>query len=143
MKENKDFEVVASYTRKEAIADGVQVRIPDKIRKEAGIRWPVFVTDTVWDRYLKVPAGMRLQDMDGRIWDMLYMFVQNARRYSHSSKSQFKVIFQMPKDMLWERNEKRSGVSPYHREVTLIAEIGANDIDDPTPAITICTQHDS
>ena len=141
---NERFEVVASYTRKEAIADGVQVRIEDKIRKEAGIRAPVFVTDTVWDRYLKVPAGMTgHQDMEGRIWDMLYMFALRARRNSDSPKVEFKVIFQMNRDVAWDKNERRAGSNPELREVTLTAEIGALDIDDPSPAITIYTHHDN
>jgi len=142
MNENMNFEVVASYTRKEAIADGFQIRIPDDIRSEAGIRYPVYVTRIVWDRYLKVPAGMGCQDMEGRMWDMLYMFVLSAKRNNISSKFEYRVLFQMNRDQAWEKNERRVGHNPEHREVILIAEVGANDIDDPSPAITIYTYHD-
>jgi len=143
MNENMKFDVVASYTRKEAISDGFQVRIEDKIRSEAGIKYPVFVTRTVWDRYLKVPTGLEgHQDMEGRIWDMLYMFVQNAKRNGFASKFKYRVLFQMNRNTLWDKNERRVNDNPELREVILIAEVGATDIDDPAPAITISTSQD-
>lgn len=138
------FDVVASYTRKEAIADGVQVRIEDKIRREAGIKVPVFVTETVWDRYLKVPAGLEgCQDMEGRIWDMLYTSVVVARMKRTTSRFTFKVLFQMPKDLALESNERKHGNVDGFIEVELISEIGAMDFDDPSPAITISTAKDN
>ena len=143
MNETMNFEVVASYTRKEAIADGFQVRIPDELRREAGIKYPVFVTRIVWDRYLKVPTGMAYQDMEGRMWDMLFMFVQNAKRKSIASKFEYRVLFLMNRDTVWDKNERRINNNPELREVILIAEVGATDIDDPAPAITIYTYHDA
>ncbi len=41
-------EVIHSYTRAQALADGVQVEV-SKVAAEAGIRFPVFLTRTVYD----------------------------------------------------------------------------------------------
>ncbi len=41
-------EAVYAYTRAQAIADGYQVEIT-KTAKEAGIKFPVFLTRTVFD----------------------------------------------------------------------------------------------
>ena len=76
----KDWEIIASYTRAEAIADGFQVPIPPEIAKEAGIIFPVFFTRGVYDKYVKAPKGMNHQDEQGRLWDILYMFAMQARK---------------------------------------------------------------
>jgi len=39
-----DWKIIASYTRADAVADGIQVQIPPEITKEAGIIFPVFFT---------------------------------------------------------------------------------------------------
>jgi type I site-specific restriction endonuclease len=43
-------EVIYSYTRAQAVADGVQVDV-SKVAAEAGIRFPVFLTRTVFDAF--------------------------------------------------------------------------------------------
>ncbi len=130
-------DIVYSYTRKDALADGMQVRIPDDIRSETGISYPVFVTRTVWDKYLTVPEEMAdHQDLDGRIWDLLYMFALKASR-TDASNMKFQVIFRMPDKGNWEENEVPVDGNKLMREVTLNAVIGPLDIDDASPAITI------
>jgi hypothetical protein len=138
--EKNDWQVIDTYSRKEAIADGVQVRIPDQIRAEAGIKFPVFVTETVWERYIKVPAGMKHQQFEGRIWDILTMF-RHAARGNDSNRLKFKVHVQMAV-CDFNRNEKWVEGSKTVREVELLSEIGAFDFDDPSPAITIFTEYD-
>ena len=130
----KDWEIIHTYTRKQAINDGVQVRIPDQLIEEAGIKYPMFVTRNVWDEYLSVPVELvGYQDLDGRIWDMLFMFAMEARKIS-GDRLIFQVVFQILKDRKWQNNEKGDEC---YREVTLYAVIGAMDFDDPSPAITI------
>jgi len=79
----------------------------------------------------------RHQDLEGRIWDMLYMFALKARK-NPSNQLTFEVVFQMPDKGDWERNEKvmEPGKKTF-REVTLEALAGPTDIDDVRPAITI------
>ena len=53
--------VIYSYTRAQAVADGVQVEVT-KTAAEAGIKFPVFLTRTVFDAYVEVPPGVTGQD---------------------------------------------------------------------------------
>ena len=69
--ENSPFgEVIYSYTRSQAVADGVQVEVT-KTAQEAGIRFPVFLTRAVYDAYVTVPPGVEAQDEAGRLWDII------------------------------------------------------------------------
>ncbi|MGB7746622.1 MAG: DUF6573 family protein, partial [Verrucomicrobiia bacterium] len=65
-------EIIYSYTRKQAIADGVQVDI-SSVANEAGIRFPVFITRTAFDAYVTVPPNVTGQDEAGRLWDVVWM----------------------------------------------------------------------
>jgi hypothetical protein len=50
----RPFELIYAYTRSQAVADGVQVEV-SKVAAEAGIKFPVFLTRTVYDAYVTVP----------------------------------------------------------------------------------------
>src|SRR5208282_761704 len=65
-------EVIYSYTRKQAIADGVQVEVT-KTAQEAGIKFPMFLTRAVFDKFVAVPEGVTGQDEAGRLWDVVWM----------------------------------------------------------------------
>jgi hypothetical protein len=72
-KEVKVEEVlIHAYSRKEAIEDGFLVDVSETAR-EAGFRYSVAVTRTVWERYVVVPEGVSCQDEGGRLWDILWM----------------------------------------------------------------------
>ena len=62
--------VIYSYTRAQAVADGVQVEVT-KTAQEAGIKFPVFLTRTVFDSFVTVPEGVTGQDEAGRLWDII------------------------------------------------------------------------
>jgi hypothetical protein len=64
--------VIHTYTRAQAIADGVLADVTDTAR-EAGFRWPVALTAAVWDYCVAWPDDTGLQDETGRLWDVLYM----------------------------------------------------------------------
>ncbi len=64
--------LVFSYTRAQAIADGV-LKDVSQLAKEAGFRFPVAVTAGVWAECVKVPDGVSGQDETGRLWDVLNM----------------------------------------------------------------------
>jgi hypothetical protein len=57
-------EIIYAYTRKQAVADGVQVDVSQTAR-EAGIRFPVYLTRAVYDAYVVVPEGVTCQDEPG------------------------------------------------------------------------------
>ena len=116
-------EIIYSYTRKQAIADGVQVDV-SSTAKEAGIRFPVFITRTVFDAYVTVPPNVSGQDEAGRLWDVVWML---RFAIGKATRGQDRLPF-----ALYVRNDNRAA-----RLVKLIAMCGALDIDDPQPAITI------
>ena len=116
-------EIIYSYTRKQAIADGVQVEV-STTAKEAGIRFPVFITRTAFDAYVTVPPDVSGQDEAGRLWDVVWMLRFAIRK---AAAGQDRLPF-----ALYVRNDNRAP-----RLVKLIATCGALDIDDPQPAITV------
>lgn len=78
-------DVISSYSRREAIEDGVLVQlsgpgyegetwIPEMVA-EAGIKFPVAVTASVFHDCIEVtPAAKRAcNDIKGRLWDVLWL----------------------------------------------------------------------
>ena len=116
-------EIIYIYTRKQALADGVQVDVSATAR-EAGITFPTFLTRAVFDAYVAVPPGVSGQDEAGRLWDVLWM-TRFAIQRSQPGADRISVE-------LYVRNDNRKA-----RLVKLVATCGALDIDDPSPAITI------
>ena len=121
---NLEQELIYCYSRKQALEDGIQVAVSETA-KEAGIRYPVFITGTVYERCVAVPDGMSGQDEAGRLWDVLTMFRwAAAKEHEHQTMFCFK---------LYVRNQDDQPP----RLVELVAACGALDFDDPQPAITI------
>ena len=116
-------EVIYSYTRAHAVADGLQVEVT-KTAQEAGIRFPVFLTRTVYDAFVSVPEGVSGQDEAGRLWDIVWMLRFAVRK---SQTGQNRLPF-----ALYVRNDNHRP-----RLIKLIATCGALDIDDSQPAITV------
>ncbi len=92
--------------------------------KEAGIRFPVFLTRAVWDTCVEVPEGVQYQDLRGRLWDVVWMV-------------RFAIIRAKP-------GVQRLPVALYVRNTngrakltSLVATVGPLDIDQPEPAITV------
>lgn len=134
--ELQDWKIIASYTRADAVNDGVQVAIPREITREAGIKFPVYMTQRVYSKYVLVPKGMDYQNEDGRLWDILYMFAMQARK-SISSVLMFEFVCQLPDTGDWTIYERICEENRLFRLITLRAEIGPLDIDNPDPAITL------
>jgi len=76
-------EVISVYTREQAIDDGVLVDVSETAR-EAGFKVPVAVTVELWSMITTIPKAYPGQDKKGRLWDVLYMAVLNAKRSSGS-----------------------------------------------------------
>ena len=88
-------EIIFAYTRADALIDGVLVELSDHIVSEAGIKVKVAVNRAIWDDYLAPSYLDELpgQSVDGRTWDLLWMFGCAARRSRHASTIQFRVLF--------------------------------------------------
>jgi len=128
--------VISTYTTREAVYDGFLVKVDQKISSEVGIKYPVYLTRSAWDKYVCVPVGLEhQQDETGRLWDLLYMFRMRAKQTSGGVLN-FTFISQHP-NFDWSINESRVSDNPIARLVTLRAECRAQDFDDPSPAIFI------
>ncbi|HOW34764.1 MAG: hypothetical protein BWY93_01901 [Euryarchaeota archaeon ADurb.BinA087] len=88
-------DIIFAFTRADALSDGVLVALSDQMVNEAGIKVKVAVTRAVWDDYLLPSYLDELpgQSMEGRTWDLLWMFGCAARRSRHTSTIQFRVLF--------------------------------------------------
>jgi transglutaminase-like putative cysteine protease len=116
-------DVIYTYTRAHAVADGFQVEVTTTAH-EAGIRFPVFLTRSVYDAYVTVPPDVTGQDEAGRLWDIVWMLRFAVRK---AQPGQPRLPF-----ALYVRNDKRRP-----RLVKLIASCSALDVDDSQPAITV------
>ena len=125
-------DVIHAYTRADAIRDGVLVELPAKICQEAGIVVPVAVTSGVWS--LVAPGNideMPCQSVEGRMWDLLWMFTCTARASKGMRRStiHFKCAF------IVSRAAPGGVVLTETRTETLRAACGPGD--DGEPVITI------
>jgi hypothetical protein len=115
---------IFSYTRAQAIEDGVLVDV-SKMAREAGFLYPVALTRAVWERYVRVPEGLAGQDEPGRLWDILWMLSLEVRR---SKKPRSEVRFR-----LFVQTEP--GERP--ELVTLKALCGPGDAAEPVMTILL------
>ena len=116
-------DIIYSYTRAHAIADGMQVDV-STVAQEAGIRFPVFLTRAAYDAYVTVPPDVTGQNEAGRLWDVVWMLRFAVLK---AQPGQARMPF-----AVYVRNDNRRA-----RLVKLIATCGALDIDDAQPAITV------
>ena len=114
--------VIFSYTRAQAIEDGVLVDMTAWAR-ETGFTIPVACTAAVWNEYVQPPKDTEQlgQSMRGRAHDLLWILYNAIRRSAGGNELLFKVIFlQAP---------------GRHEEVTLRSHCGPGDRGEPVLTI--------
>lgn len=113
-------DVIHSYTRAQAIEDGVLVDV-SQTATEAGFKFPVAVTRAVWEEYITPDERSRGlgQCEDGRLWDVLSGLKFYAKRGGQEIR--FLVIMVM--------KEKQ------RREIELKALCGPGDNFEPVITI--------
>jgi len=126
------------YSRAQALKDGNQFDVSE-VAKEVGFVYPVFLTRSVYFRYVVVPEGVECQDESGRLWDILWMLYSAIKRPSlrpqqapGEAEREDRMEFS-----LMVRNDNHAP-----KLVTLLSVCGPNDIDDPRPAITVMLHSD-
>ena len=117
-------EIIFVYSRRDAVADGYQIDVSETAR-EAGIRYPTFITHGVYGQFVTVPPGVDCQDERGRLWDVVWMLACAIRQPGGTSS---RLSFQLS---VRNSNNKEPAL------VSLRADCGPLDFDDPQPAITI------
>lgn len=125
-----DAEVIHAYTRAQAIADGELVELPEAVCREAGFRFPVAATRTVWESCIHWPeTETGLQDESGRLWDVLWMARCAGLRVRDASRVEFQLHV-VPRGGDASDDE----MPPL---VTLVLHIGPGDTPDPVITIML------
>src|SRR6476469_6356048 len=94
-------DLIHAYSRADALRDGVLIDVTE-MAAEAGIRYPVALTSTVWAKCVVVPPGVQGQDEAGRLWDVLWL-LRVAIRQSADGGSVLRYALHV-------RNDNRPGI---------------------------------
>lgn len=118
-------DIIFSYTRAEAIADGVLIDVT-KLAKEAGFRVPLALTHAAWAEAVAVTREDECQEETGRLWDVLNVLRYEALRAKNESLLFFEVLI------------SKGGKPP--RPVRLKAHIGPGD--DGASVLTVMSPNE-
>lgn len=119
MTADNDWNLIYSYTRAQAIADGVLVDVTDAARA-VGFKVHTAVSEHLYHGYVEPPAGLtgEGQSVTGRLHDLLFLVLCSAKK-SHPSadRATVRIAFLM---------------EPGRTEtVDVIAHIGPGDQGEP------------
>ena len=126
-------EVISTYTRAQAIEDGVLVDA-GSTAQEVGFSVPVALTSTVWadcvawtdDDSRKKP----FQDQVGRLYDVLFMAAFAIRTSTDSGDRLLYELYRVPRD----------GYSTEAKPVTLKLIIGPGDHGEPVMTVMLLNE---
>lgn len=126
-------EVISTYTRAQAIEDGVLIDT-GSMAQEAGFKWPVAVTSAAWAdciAWTEDDSDKQVyQDQSGRLWDVLFMASHAIRQGSGSGD---RLLFKLYR-------VRRDGYSKEAILATLKLIVGPGDQGEPV--ITILLPHE-
>ncbi len=99
-----DIEMIDSYSRSQALADGVLIDISQEAR-ENGFKMPAAITGSLFHSYIKPPAGLEDegQSISGRLHGLFEMTKAAAAKKWEANRVSFGVMFLMKAGVL-ERN---------------------------------------
>lgn len=116
--------VIVSYTRAQALEDGVLVD-PGALAQEAGFHWPVALTRAVWEDCIAWEDADNhsqvYQDQTGRLWDVLFMAAMAIRQSGNVGDQLQFTLYRVPRD----GHSKRAAV------VTVKLIVGTGDHGEP------------
>lgn len=122
-----ESDLIHSYTRANAIADGVLVDVTT-VAREAGFNFPVALTRAAWEKCVAWTDDDNdrkdtAQDEAGRLWDVLFL----AARYCKGAASSriYFSVYAVPRD--------GKGTRPLNTPLTAVCGPG----DKAEPVITI------
>ncbi len=123
-------EVISTYTRAQALEDGVLVDA-GPMAKEVGFRFSVALTSAVWADCVAWTDSdsrkMPFQDQSGRLYDVLFMAAFAIRTSAVSSDRLLYELYRVPRD----------GYSTAPVPVTLKLIVGPGDTGEPTMTILL------
>ncbi len=126
--DDQGFNIIYSYTRSQAIADGVLIDVTDQAN-ETGFKVPVAISDHLYNGYIVPPNGLdgEGQSISGRLHDVLLMTFYAAKVRWDGERVYFEVLFLM-------------GGGPRFEKVQCVAIVGPGD--EGEPVLTICLPED-
>ena len=123
-------EVISTYTRAQAIEDGVLVDA-GSMPTEAGFKLPVALTSAVWADCVAWTDSdsrkMPFQDQSGRLYDVLFMASFAIRTSANAGDRLLYELYRVPRD----------GYSTEAKPVTLKLIIGPGDQGEPVLTILL------
>jgi len=123
-------EVISTYTRAQAIEDGVLIDT-GSMAQEAGFKWPVAVTSAAWAdciAWTEDDSDKQVyQDQSGRLWDVLFMASHAIRQDSGSGD---RLLFKLYR-------VRRDGYSKEAILATLKLIVGPGDQGEPVITILL------
>ena len=94
-------ELIYSYSRAQAIADGVLIDA-GAMAEEAGFLWPVALTSAAWEDCVawseQDNERQTYQDESGRLWDLLFMARHAIRLSQGDSDRMLFKFYRVPRD---------------------------------------------
>ena len=126
-------DVIHTYTRAQAIQDGVLVAVDDDLARSAGFGVPVALTTTAWADCVAWDEeneagrdGATGQDETGRLWDVLTMARYAAARATGASRVDYDLMRVPP-----------AGALSTASLATLSLHIGPGDNAEPVVTIML------
>jgi hypothetical protein len=122
-----DLDVIYTYTRANAIADGVLVDLSANFPDECSqlYKYPVAATAAVWRIIEQAVAGDSSNSLKGVVWDLLWMSQKGISKRLDPTQHLFTVIITGAGGSRFERNQ--------HYEFKAMCHPG----DTAEPVITI------
>lgn len=114
--------LIYSYTRAEALADGVLVDA-SALARDCGFRFPVALTSAAWADCVAVPLDVCGQDETGRLWDVLNCLAFAARQGKQADTVWFSVVVRTS--------------DTHHETVKLKAVCGPGDEGEPVVTVML------
>jgi len=122
--------VISTYTRAQAIEDGVLIDA-SVMAREIGFKFPVAVTAAVWADCVEWTeedsAAQVHQDLSGRLYDVLFMAAFAIQSSCQSGDRMLYELYRVP----------RNGYSTAPVPVTLKLIVGPGDSGEPTMTILL------
>jgi hypothetical protein len=90
-----EAEVISSYSRAQAIEDGILVDMEQEpfqaMSREAGVKVPIAMTATAFHEFVELSEAAKRagNDIKGRWWDVLWMFTRAVKRNRDSDQILF------------------------------------------------------
>lgn len=126
---DKDVIEISIYSRQIAIEDGTLIDCSEAA-KEAGFKYPVALTKSVWIDCVEWPSDLYLQDEDGRLWDVLYMAFMAIKQSKSAGSELLYSLYRIPANSINGESEL----------VTLKLIVGPGDKGEPVITIMMINE---